>query len=109
MTGKTAQTPPDMKALQTEAIWAIREDNLDTLRYLVETMGVKLTVAAGPGGQVPAEDMTLWKGGAVADYVAQVAAAENAARLGRGAGRSIEAPQPAEFAKKGHPHAPRAN
>lgn len=106
MTGKTAKPPADMKALQIEAIWAIREGNLDTLKYLVEEMGVKLTVAAEPGGQIPAHEMILWQGGAVADYVEKVAAAETAQILGRGVGpKGISAPEPAQFTKK----APRAN
>ena len=95
---------PD-EELHMRAIWAIREDDLATLKNLVEQKGVKLTHTL-KNGLRPASEPGLWKGGALSDYADKVIAAENASVLGRGVGGAgVSAPARARFSKKGNRHA----
>lgn len=87
----------------TEALWAIRDDDLPTLKFLVESRGVKLSTP-GPDGQILAHDMTLWNASSVQGYVMQMTAAETASVLGKGVGgNGVQAPEKAAFKKSRRP------
>ncbi len=93
---------PD-EEMHMRAIWAIREDDLATLKNLIEQKGVRLTRTLA-NGLCPAAEMGLWKGGALADYVNTVVAAENASVLGKGVGGTgVVAPALATFKKPPQP------
>ena len=85
--------------VQEQLLWAIREEDLSSVRFLVERMGAKVT-QAGPDGLRPDEDMTLWGGGPIADYVSGKAADENAALIRQGVRHGVKAHKPASFGRK---------
>lgn len=101
---KTAfqQASPPAKKLYEDALWAIREGDLATLKKLVEEQGVSVTRKDADGKRLM-DEMALWAGGPVADYVAARVATENARQFSRGAGSDVEAPARARFRPASRP------
>lgn len=87
------------KELYEEALWAIGEDDVESLKFLVEKMGVKLS-SPGPGGIVLADDIALWGDGEVADYVAKATSSETARQAASKLRPGLQAPKQARFSKK---------
>lgn len=88
----------DEKELYEEALWAIREDDAGSLKFLVEKMGVKLA-SPGPDGTVLADDMALWADGKVSDYVAKATSGETAKQAASKLRPGLKAPKRATFGK----------
>lgn len=86
------------KELYDQALWAIREDDVEILKFLVEKMGVKLA-SPGPGGMVLANDLSLLGDSEVADYVSKVTSGETARQAVSKLRPGLQAPKTASFKK----------